>query len=103
SRAAETDATCGHPHDDEYLWRCGDEPRVRGTQQDRGFGSATRLMDRAADHTSAKWLKIWRREWDSNLGSPTKSAIWEARMAHQASKTSRKQSNSTSYWTLNGR
>ena len=22
-------------------------------------------MDRAADHSSAKWLKIWRREWDS--------------------------------------
>jgi len=21
-------------------------------------------MDRAADHTSAKSLKIWRREWD---------------------------------------
>ena len=65
----------GHPHNDECLWRCGDEPRVRGTQQDRGFGSTTRLMDRVADHSSAKWLKIWRREWDSNpaynVGSTT--------------------------------
>ena len=38
----------------------------RGTQQDRGFGYATRSMDRATDHSSAKWLKIWRAEWDSN-------------------------------------
>jgi hypothetical protein len=43
---------------------------AKPVRTDRGFGSATRLMDRAADHSSAKWLKIWRREWDSNPATP---------------------------------
>jgi hypothetical protein len=33
------------------LPRPGNEPRLKGTQQDRGFGSATRLLDRAVDHS----------------------------------------------------
>jgi hypothetical protein len=66
SCAAEANAARGHPHNDEYLWRCGDEPRVRSTQQDRGVGSATRLMDRTVDHSSAKWLKNMAERVGSN-------------------------------------
>jgi hypothetical protein len=31
-----------------------------------GLALPRALMDRAADHSSAKWLKTWRREWDSS-------------------------------------
>jgi hypothetical protein len=38
-------------------------------------------MDRATDHSSAKGLKIWRREWDSNPSQNVVSKTWKARTA----------------------
>lgn len=57
SCAAEANAPRVPQDNDEHKRRCRDQPRVRGTTQNRGISAGSVLTDRGTDHRLAKWLK----------------------------------------------